>query len=190
LFWFQQDKAATAAPVRVAPAPTPAPRVEAPPPALEPAKAPAPEATAQGNAPALARAPEKPAAVLLAPEKRRRIEGYGAGRNPLLLERIAATREKLESTPDTAYSIELFITENSDAARTERFLLRARELVPLAEVYVIPVAAAGSRYSLQVAYGTYPSRESAAEAAKRLPPKYQNAFRFQLRSFADLRGAV
>ncbi len=143
----------------------------------------------QAPARAAAPAPEKPPATLLSPAKRLRLEGYATGRNPLLRERLAATREKLESDPDTGYSIELFITENSDAARTERFLLRARELVPLSELYVIPVAA-GSRYLLRVAYGTYPSKEAAAEAAKRLPPKYQNAFRFELRSIAELRAAI
>jgi len=43
---------------------------------------------------------------------------------------------------------------------------------------------------MRVAYGVYASREAAAEAAKRLPPKYQNAFRFELRSFAELRAAI
>ena len=83
----------------------------------------------------------------------------------------------------------MFIAENSDAARAERFLVRARELVPLSEVYVIPVAT-GLRYFLRVAYGVYPGKEAAAEAARRLPPKYQNAFQFELRSFAELRAAI
>ena len=139
--------------------------------------------------PAAEPAPEKPPAPLIASEQLRRLEGYSAGRNPLLRERIAAAREKLESEADTSYSIELFIAENSDAARAERFLVRARELVPLSEVYVIPVAT-GLRYFLRVAYGVYPGKEAAAEAARRLPPKYQNAFQFELRSFAELRAAI
>ena len=171
LHWIEQGKAG---PVAAPTPPKPAPRAESPPPAAAPVTAPA---------------PEQPPAPLLAPEKRLRFEGYSAGRNPLLRERIAATRERLDSEPDTGYSIELFITENSDAARTERFLLRARELVPLAELYVIPLAA-GPRYFLRVAYGAYPGKDAAAEAAKRLPPKYQNAFRFELRSFAELRAAL
>ena len=136
-----------------------------------------------------AQLPEKPPAPLLATEQLRRLEGYAAGRNPMLRERIAGTREKLEKEPDTAYSIELFLAENSDPARTERFLARARELVQLSELYVIPVAT-GSRYFLRVAYGAYPSREAAAQAARRLPPKYQNAFSVELRSFAELRAAI
>ncbi|MEK6244323.1 MAG: AAA family ATPase [Pseudomonadota bacterium] len=156
------------------------------------AASPVPPASAPAPAPQVAapvQAPEKPAAPLLAPEQLRRMEGYSAGRNPLLRERIAAAREKLESEPDPNYSIELFIAENSDAARAERFLMRARQLVPLSEVYVIPVAN-GSRYFLRVAYGAYPGKEAAAEAAKRLPPKYQNAFQFKLRSFTELRAAI
>jgi septal ring-binding cell division protein DamX len=130
-----------------------------------------------------------PPAPLLAPEQVRRLGGYAAGRNPMLRERIADAREKLESEPDTSYSIELFVAENSDSARTERFLARARELVPLSDVYVIPVAT-GARYFLRVTFGIYATKEAAAEAARRLPPKYQNAFRFELRSFAELRAAI
>jgi MSHA biogenesis protein MshM len=179
-YWFDQGRIPPAAPISIAPPPVPE-QVKA-----KPANAAAP---VQEPVPAAAPEPEKPAAPLIAPEQLRRLEGYAVGRNPLLRERIAATREKLESEPDTDYSIELFSTENSDAARTERFLSRARELVPLAEVYVIPVAT-GSHYVLRVTYGIYPGKAAAAEAAKRLPPKYQNAFRFELRSLAELRAAI
>jgi len=172
-YWLSQGKDVPAATVPAAPAPAAA--------AVAPVKAPDPEPVA---AP-----PEKPPAPLVTPEQLRRFDGYATGSNPLLRERIAATREKLAGEPDTAYSIELFIAENSDAGRTERFLLRARDLVPLAELYVIPVAT-GSSYYLRVAYGIYPDKEEAAAAAKRLPPKYQNAFRFELRSVAELRAAL
>ena len=138
---------------------------------------------------AVAPAPEKPAAPALAPEQLRRFAGYGTGNNRLLRERVAAAREMLQSEPDASFSIELFLTENSDAARTERFLIRARDLVPLSEVYVIPLAT-GSRYLIRVVYGAFPDREAAAEAARRLPPKYQNAFEFVLRSFAELRASI
>jgi type II secretory pathway predicted ATPase ExeA len=131
-----------------------------------------------------------PAAVsLLAAEQLRRLDGYGAGPNALLRERLAATREKLASVPDGNYSIELFRAENSDPARTERFLGRARDLVQLSEVYVIPVVT-GSRYILRVTYGIFDSREAAAAAARGLPPKYQNAFRLESRSLAELRASL
>jgi type II secretory pathway predicted ATPase ExeA len=128
-------------------------------------------------------------APLLSPEQLRRLEGYSAGRNALLRERLGATREKLATGPDASYSIELFLADNSDPERTERFLIRARDLVPLQEVYVIPIASAG-RYKLRVTYGMFAGRDAAVEAAKRLPPKYQNAFKFEPRSWAELRAAI
>jgi type II secretory pathway predicted ATPase ExeA len=136
--------------------------------------------------------PANPApAVMLTTEQLRRLDGYGAGRNLLLRERLAATREKLAASPGTSYSIELFLADNSAPERTERFLLRARDLVPLSEIYVIPVAAGGAgHYKLRMVYGVFANRDAAAEAAKRLPPKYQNAFKFELRSLAELRAAI
>jgi hypothetical protein len=157
--------------------------------AATPAAEAKPAAAANPAAAAPAAEPEKPPAQLLAAEQLRRLDGYNAARSPLLRERLAATREKLGSAPDGSYSIELFVAENSDPARTERFLGRARDLVPLSEVYVIPVAT-GARYMLRVAYGIFDSKEAAAEAARRLPPKYQNAFQFQLRSLAELRASI
>lgn len=174
-------------PPHVAPAAksTPVPR----PAALTPTQAdafkpPAPE-TASTEVPQA-----KPAAPLpLTGEQLRRFDGYAPGLNPLLVERLAATRERLLRESDSGYTIELFVADNSDPARTERFLARARELVPLAEVYVVPVASA-PRYRLVVTYGLFGSRPAAAEAAKRLPPKYQKAFQVELRSMSDLRTLI
>jgi len=119
----------------------------------------------------------------------RRFDGYLPGANRLLRERLAATRETLLSAPDASCGIELFFTENSDPVRTERFLVRARSLVPLEDLYVIPVSG-GSRYFLRIVYGAYPDRQACAAAAQRLPPKYQQSFVFTLRSFAELRAAI
>ena len=157
------------------------------PPAIKPVSAPPPAAAepVQTEAPR-----EKPAGPpLLTTEQLRRFEGYVPGRNPLLRERLAATRERLSSESSDSYSIELFVAENSDPDRTERFLMRARELVPLSELYVIPIAS-GPRYHLLVTYGVFGAKEAAAEAGKRLPPKYQNAFKFKLRNMAELRGSI
>ena len=118
-----------------------------------------------------------------------RLAGYGAGRNPLLLARLEATRARLETEPDARYSLELYITENSDPARVERFLMRARDLVPLEDVYVLPLEA-GGRYRIWALYGVYPDRNAAREAIQRLPSKYQQAFRPYPRSFAELRRAL
>jgi len=65
----------------------------------------------------------------------------------------------------------------------------ARELVPLGELFVIPLARAG-QYRLRVIFGEFPSRAAAIEAGKRLPPRYQQAFRASPRSFAELRGQI
>jgi len=126
---------------------------------------------------------------LLSPVQARRIEGYSTAGQPLLGERIAATREVLERAPDERYAIELFVTENTDPARMERFLRRARDMVPLGELFVIPMAG-GGEYRLRVVYGEFASREEALEAEQRLPPKYQQAFETSPRSFAELRGQI
>ena len=168
----------------------PPPAAEVPPPA-----APAAPLAAVAPPPAAAPDPEpaqvKPAraSLLLSPEKLRRLERYSTGGQRLLSERISATRAVLERAPEEGYSIELFTTDNSDPTRMERFLLRAREYVPLEEVFVIPMEVAG-QYRLRVVYGEFSSRDEAAAAARRLPPRYQQAFRTSLRSFGELRSEI
>ena len=68
----------------------------------------------------------------------------------------------------------------------ERFLLRARDMVPLSDVYLVPVNAR----HLRVLYGSFDSEREALDAERRLPPKYQQAFRASPRSFATLRGEM
>ena len=126
---------------------------------------------------------------LLSAEQERRLSGYSPAGQRLLAARLSASRERLERVDDERYALELYVTENSDPARMERFLLRARDLVPLEEVMVIPVAA-GGEYRLWVLFGDFASREEAAVAARRLPPRYQEAFRVAPRSFAELRGEL
>jgi hypothetical protein len=145
-------------------------RVEAKP---EPAPEPEPE-------------PEPAPAPQLNAEQLRRLAGYSPGGQRLLAQRLEATRGLLERAEDEHYALELFITENTDPARMESFLSRARELVALDSVYVIPVAGAG-QYRLWVVYGDFASREEAAAAGARLPPRYQQAFRVAPRSFGELR---
>jgi type II secretory pathway predicted ATPase ExeA len=118
-----------------------------------------------------------------------RLAAYSAGRQKLLGERITAASELLARAPDGSYAIELFITENTDPARMERFLLRARDLVRLEDLAVIPMAE-GGQYRLRVVYGEFASREAALAAQERLPPRYQNAFQSSPRSFAELRGQI
>ena len=59
-------------------------------------------------------------------------------------------------------------------------------MVPLEDVYVIPLRT-GRDYRLRVVYGDFASREEAAAAAARLPPRYQQAFRAVPRTFGELR---
>jgi MSHA biogenesis protein MshM len=157
------------------PAAPPSPPVAVIAPALHPEPEPAPEAQ-----------PEPQAEPQLSAEQARKLEGYSAAGQRLLGERLAATREMLGRADDEQYALELFVTGNTDPARMERFLLRARELVPLEEIYVVPVPG-GGEYRLWVLFGDFATREAAAAAARRLPPRYQQAFRAVPRSFGELR---
>jgi septal ring-binding cell division protein DamX len=149
---------------------------------------------APAAAPAVAPEPTTPqsapsAPLHLNPEQAGRLERYSPAGHRLLAERIAAARAVLDRAPDEGYSIELFTTDNSDPARMERFLLRARDFVQLGELFVIPMQDAGV-FRLRVVYGEFPTRDQAAAAEKRLPPRYQEAFRTELRSFGELRGQL
>ena len=137
-----------------------------------------------------------PPAPRLGPGELRRLSGYSPAGQKLLAERIAAAQEVLERAADGRYSIELYTTDNPDPARMERFLMRARDWVPLGELFVIPLASGEQvppqvpRYRLRVVLGDFENREQAIEAARRLPPKYQQAFRAAPRSFGELRSQI
>jgi hypothetical protein len=126
---------------------------------------------------------------LLSQSQLRRLGGYSSAGEKLLEERLVAARERLERAPDEHFGIELFVTDNPDPARMERFLVRARDMVPLGELLVIPVER-GGRYRLRVVLGEFADREQAQAAERRLPPKYQHAFRSAPRSFAELREQI
>ena len=144
--------------------------------------APAPEPVQE-----VAAEPPKPAPEpLLTAEQEQRLARYSPAGQKLLAGRLEASRERLAQAEDERYALELYVTENSDPSRMERFLVRARELVPLEEVMVVPVAASG-QYRLWVLFGDFASREDALAAARRLPPRYQEAFRIAPRSFGELR---
>jgi len=133
---------------------------------------------------------EKPAPVSrLDPRQVQRLTAYSPGGQKLLADRLAATRDVLEQAADERCSIELFTTDNPDPARMERFLMRARDWVPLAEVFVIPLTQ-GSQTRLRVVLGDFETQEQAQEAARRLPPKYQQAFRAAPRRFGELRSQI
>jgi type II secretory pathway predicted ATPase ExeA len=177
--WMITPPAVQPAPVAPAPAAAPA---AAPVPAVAAAPIAQPEPPPQPEA-----AP--PAQSLLSEEQARTFAGYSAAGQKLLAARLAASRELLASADDEHYAVELFITENTDPVRMERFLLRAREVVPLESLYVIPVTV-GEQYRLWVIFGDFASREEAAAASSRLPPRYQKAFRAAPRRFGDLRSQL
>jgi MSHA biogenesis protein MshM len=203
-WYFLSGEPARPAPSRSIPAPTaPAPPTSDTPaqapvapapaaPALSPAHVAAAPAAPSGPPPAAgvrAATPGPAQSPLLERDQLLRMASYSAGRNPLLAARLEATRERLQSEPDTRYSLELYITENSDPARVERFLIRARDLVPLDDVFVVPLEA-GGRHRIWALYGVYPDRSAARDAAQQLPAKYQQAFRPYPRSFAEVRRAL
>jgi septal ring-binding cell division protein DamX len=128
-------------------------------------------------------------AVRLRPEQIQRIETYSTRSQPLLVERIAATRDVLQTAPDSAYSVELYLTQNTDPARIERFLRRARTLVLLSDVYVIPLTDRKPT-RVWVGYGVYGTRAEAEAAAQGLPSKYKKAFDTVVRDFAELRRSL
>ena len=165
--------------LRKAPEPKPEPKIEPKLAEVKPEPAPPPPPPP----------PAAPPPKQLTEEQERRVAAYSAARQQLLAERLSATREGLDRAPGERYSLELFITDNTDPARMERFLLRARDLVPLERIYIIPTGAVG-QYRLRVVFGEFDSREEALEAARRLPPRYQQAFNALPRTFAELRGQI
>ena len=156
----------------------------APPPA-PPSPPPAPPVAATAPPPAPAPAPPS----RLSEAQASRLAGYSPAGQRLLAARLAASRELLSRAPDDNFTIELFNTANSDPARLERFLIRARDLVRLEDLAVIPMSADG-QYRLRVVYGQFESRDAAREAQMRLPPRYRDAFQAAPRSFAELRGQI
>ena len=182
---------ATPSPAPIVPAQAAAPKAAAPAPPARPEVSNEEldsELDLQEEAEAMAAADAEaaePATPLLTENQRRRLQAYATAGQKLLSERISATRELLDRTPDDRYSIELFITENPAPARMERFLMRARDMVPLSDVYLIPMGTKAQR--MRVIYGSFESEREAEQAERRLPPKYQQAFRAVPRSFAELR---
>lgn len=133
--------------------------------------------------------PEPGVRSRLGAEAAKRVAAYRLGANTLLKARIKGTLDRLEREPDGSYSIELFATDNSDPARVERFLIRAKELVSLDNLFVLPQPS-GGRYRIRVTYGRYTDRDSAVQAMEQLPAKYKQAFQPEIRTFAELRAAL
>jgi MSHA biogenesis protein MshM len=191
--WLLSSSAPTTVPSKQAPVPA-APAVSAKPaPKLAPAPksdpGPRPEAAPQAVAPPPPPAAPAPEAARLSQAQLHRIEArYAAGGQPLLDERLAATRALLARAPDDAYTLEMYVTENIDQARVERFLARAHGMAVLSRVYVVPLGGAATR--LWVLFGEFADRQEALAARKGLPAEYQREFKSVPRSFAEIRHAL
>ena len=132
---------------------------------------------------------DEPPAMLSATQLRR-LDGYSAAGQLLLSQRLAAGRELLRTMPGERYAIQLFVTDNVDPARMERFLARAGEMVPLSQLYVVPLPTGPGRYRLLVLYGSYATFAEAKEASRQLPPKYQREFALSALSLERLRSQL
>ena len=104
----------------------------------------------------------------------------------LLQERVEAAQEMMATADNKHFSIQLFITNDVQPARMQRFLIRANSLVNLSELYVYPEKS-GGQTRFRVMYGIYPARDQATAALAQLPQKYKTAFRPEIRSVAELR---
>ena len=93
----------------------------------------------------------------------------------LLQQRLAATQEMLGKRDKNSASIQLFYTEDTQPARMERFLARAKTLGKLSEIYVLPARISG-KDDFRVLYGAYPDIKAARDGIQQLPQRYKEAF--------------
>ena len=133
--------------------------------------------------------PSTPVPAHLLPAQIERIEAYDTRGMPLLSERIAAAREVLQTAPDGALTIQLYRTLNTDPARVERFLVRARGLKTLAGIYVIPLTRPAPT-RIWVVYGVFATRAEAEEGLRRLPEQYHKDFQPALRDYEEVRRTI
>ncbi len=104
----------------------------------------------------------------------------------LLGQRVEATKQIMATVDKDYYSIQLFVTDNIQPDRMERFLIRAQNLVKLSDLYMHPVNKEGQAH-FRVFYGIYPTRDQASIAMDELPQKYKTAFSPELYTLAELR---
>ena len=104
----------------------------------------------------------------------------------LLEQRVEATKQIMATMDKNYYSIQLFVTDNIQPDRMERFLIRAQNLVNLSELYMHPVNNEGQAH-FRVTYGIYPTRDQASAALDEIPKKDQTAFSPELNPLGELR---
>ncbi len=93
----------------------------------------------------------------------------------LLKQRLAAMRAALSSAPKGSTSIQLYYTENRQPQRMEGFLMRAKRLGKLDEIYILPIKLQGQD-AYRALYGIYANSNEAGAGMARLPQRYQEAF--------------
>lgn len=164
-----------------APAPVLAPS------ALGSAAPPSPSLSSESMAGTMVPAQEKPASATEQHDRARLgIGGVKLADYKLLEQRVEATKQTMAKTDKNYCTIQLFVTDNIQPDRMERFLSRAQNLVNLSDLYMHPVNNEGQAY-FRVTYGIYPTREQAGAAADELPQKYKTAFSSEVYTLGELR---
>jgi hypothetical protein len=113
------------------------------------------------------------------------IAGVDLAEYKLLKQRVDATLGAFSKADRNLYTILLYITSNAKPDRMERFLVRARALVDLSNIYVYPFSR--GKTGFVVTYGLYPDEYEASMAVAGLPEKYQTAFDPELRTLGELK---
>jgi len=93
----------------------------------------------------------------------------------LLQQRIEAAQKMLAQHDKNGASIQLFYTEDTQPERMERFLMRAKGLGKLSEIYIMPIRVNGKE-GFRALYGAYPDINAANTGTKQLPERYKKAF--------------
>jgi MSHA biogenesis protein MshM len=93
----------------------------------------------------------------------------------LLQQRIDAAHDALASPKHGDVSIQLFYTDDTRPERMERFLVRAKKLGVLADLYIVPIKLNG-RDGYRVLFGFYASNDEARKGMDDLPERYKEAF--------------
>jgi MSHA biogenesis protein MshM len=93
----------------------------------------------------------------------------------LLQQRINAAHDALATPKHGDVSIQLFYTDDTRPERMERFLVRAKKLGVLADLYIVPIKLNG-RDGYRVLYGFYASNDEARAGMEDLPERYKEAF--------------
>ena len=107
----------------------------------------------------------------------------------LLQQRIEATQKMLAQHDKNGASIQLFYTEDTQPERMERFLMRAKGLGKLSEIYIMPIRVNG-KDGFRALYGAYPDITAANAGTQHLPERYKKAFAPALYLLGDAQTAL